>query len=153
MTPTPIQLLEHRKQLTTCGNDLLRTCDVEFGKTTEAQRQICGAFLFGVTYAYGKAHQLKPSDIQALVISTFMDVLHYGADQAAALSFKLVHATTGGPNNTTKIIIRRGIEGHRQFTTGDQAGLRQSLLGIFETSGQPYANHSNEAPPSLERMS
>ncbi len=143
MTPTPIQLLEHRKQLTACGNDLLRTCDVEFASTTEQQRQACGAFLFGMVYAYGKARHLKPSDIHALVISTLMDVMHYNADQATAFSFKLVHATSGERNNSLKGIIHRGIDGHRQLTSGDQAGLRQSLLGILETSGQPHAVQSN----------
>ncbi|HXS68487.1 MAG TPA: Imm48 family immunity protein [Candidatus Polarisedimenticolia bacterium] len=143
MTPTPIQLLEHRKQLTVCGNDLLRLCEIEFARTTEAQRQICGAFLFGMVYAYGKAHRLKPSDLHPLAISTLMDVLQYSPDQATAFSFKLVHATSLGTNNTIKAIIHRGIDGHRQMTAGDQAGLRQSLLGIFETSGQPYAVQAN----------
>lgn len=146
MTPTPIQLLEHRKQLTACGNELFRVCAIEFARTTEPQRQACGAFLFGMVYAYGKAHHLKPSDIHALATSVFADVLHYNADQAASFSFKLVQATGGSRASITKTTIHRGIEGHRQLTSGDQAGLRQSLLGIFETSGQPYAVQSAQNP-------
>jgi len=139
MTPTPIRLLEHRKQLTACGNELFRVCDVELTRITGAQRQVSGAFLFGMAYAYGKAHHLTPSDIHVLIIAVLIDVLHYGPDHATTFSFKLVQATNGGPKNATKTIIHRGIEGHRQLTSGDQTGLRQNLLGVFETSGQPYA--------------
>jgi len=140
---TPIPLLDHRKQLTAHGKDLLRLCEIDFATMMDTQRQPCGAFLFGMTYAYGKAQRLKPSDVHALIIGVLVDVLHYTTEQATAFSFKLVHATSGGPKNTLKAIIHRGIEGHRQLTAGDQAALRQSLSAIFETSKEPQVVQSN----------
>ena len=136
MSATP--LLEHRQQVTAYGNDLFRVCGVEFAKTTEMQRQVSGAFLFGVAYAHGRVHQLPPSDVHALVITMLVDVLRYSAEQAGAFSARLVQATSAGPDDTMKAIIHRGIDGHRQLTSGEHDALRQNLLGIFQTLGQPY---------------
>jgi hypothetical protein len=132
-------LLEHRTQVTAYGNDVFRVCGVEFAKTSEMQRQVCGAFLFGVAYAHGRVHQLSPPDVHALVITLLVDLLHYSAEQAGAFSSRLVQVTSAGPNDTMKAIIHRGIEGHRQLNSGEHEALRQNLLGIFQTLGQPYA--------------
>ncbi len=132
------RLLEHRIHVTAYGNDLFQACGIEFAKTTEMQRQVSGAFLFGVAYAHGWVHQLAPSDVHALVITILMDVLHYSAEQAGAFSSQLVRATSAGPNDTMNAIIHRGIDGHRQLTSGEHNALRQNLLGIFQTLGQPY---------------
>jgi hypothetical protein len=136
MSTTP--LLDHRQQVTAYGSDLFRVCGVEFDKTTEMQRQVSGAFLFGVAYAHGRVHQLAPPDVHALVITMLMDFLRYSAEQAGAFSSSLVQATSAGPNDTMKAIIHRGIDGHRQLTSGEHNALRQNLLGIFQALGQPY---------------
>ena len=136
MSTTP--LIEHRKQVAGYGADLFRICGIEFAKTTEMQRQISGAFLFGVTFVHGKIAGLTPPDIQALSITMLVDVLGYSAAQAGAFSTRLVQATTAGPDDTMKAIIHRGIDGHRQLTGGEHDGLRQNLLGIFRQLGGPY---------------
>lgn len=132
-------LIEHRAQITAYGNELFRRCGVEFARTTEMQRQVCGAFLFGVAYAHGMSHQLTPPETHALVMTLLMDVLRYSPDQAAAFSADLIEATAAGPEDTMNSIIHRGIDGHRQLTTGDDDTLRQNLLGIFEVLGEAYA--------------
>lgn len=136
MSATP--LLEHRKQVTAYGNELFRACGIEFTKTSEMQRQVCGAFLFGVTYAHGMSHHLPPPDVHALSICVLMDVLRYSDQQAGAFSSDLIRATSAGPNDTMKAIIHRGIDGHRQLTSGEEDGLRENLFGIFRVLGQPY---------------
>lgn len=136
MSATP--LLEHRQQVTAYGSDLFRVCGVEFAKTTEMQRQVFGAFLFGVAYAHGRVHQLAPPDVHALAITMLMDVLRYSAEQAGAFSSRLAQATSAGPNDSMNAIIHRGIDGHRQLTSGEHAALRHNLLGIFQTLGEPY---------------
>jgi hypothetical protein len=134
-----IPLLEHRKKIAAFGDQLFRICGVEFARTSELQRQICGGFMFGVAYAHGKFHQLTPPEVHALAITMLQDVLHYSAKQSGAFSSRLVQAASSGdPNDTTNAIIHRGIDGHRQLTTGDDSGLRQNLLGLFNTLKAPY---------------
>ena len=60
-------LLEHRAQVKAYGDELFRICGIEFTRTTELQRQVCGAFLFGVTYAHGRWHKLTPLGSGGLV--------------------------------------------------------------------------------------
>jgi hypothetical protein len=132
------RLVPHRTQIAGYGRDLFRICDVEFEKTTELQRQVCGAFLFGVTNAHGMMHKLSPPDVHALAISMLMDVLNYSPEQAGAFSSNLIDATAAGPDDTMNAIIHRGIDGHLQLTSGQQDGLRVNLLEIFEILGDPY---------------
>lgn len=135
-------LLEHRQQVTAYGQALFRISQVEFANTTEMQRQVCGAFLFGIIFVYGQLHRLTPPDVHALAISMLMDVLQYSTEQAGAFSTSLIEASSAGPQNTMNAIIHRGIEGHRQLTAGEGETLRQNLLGIFQVLGQPYLGTS-----------
>jgi len=137
MSTTP--LIEHRTEVAGYGRDLFRVCGIEFTKTTEMQRQVSGAFLFGIAFAHGRIHGLTPPDVHVLAISMLMDVLAYSAKESGAFSTRLVQATTAGPEDTMKAIIHRGIDGHGQLTGGEHDGLRQNLLGIFNTLGNPYA--------------
>ena len=80
-------LLEHRTQVTAYGNDLFRVCGVAFPKTSEMQRQVSGAFLFGVAYAHGRVHQLPPPDVHALVITLLNEgEPHRAADESQPFS-------------------------------------------------------------------
>lgn len=132
-------LLDHRKQVTALGIELFRISGVEFSKTTEMQRQACGAFLFGMVFAHGQMNRLAPPDVHALLITVLIDVLKYSEKQAGAFSKDLIRATSAGPNDTMKAIIHRGIDGHRQSISGEHEGLRANLLDIFEALGEPYA--------------
>jgi hypothetical protein len=131
-------LAEHRTRVAIFGKDLLRICGIEFAKTSELQRQICGAFLFGVVFAYGKLQGLTPPEVQAISITMLLDVLSYSAEQAGAFSSRLIRAASDGPKDTMNRIIHRGIDGHRQLATADDNGLRQNLLGVFESLNATY---------------
>jgi len=137
MNETP--LVPHRAQIAGYGQDLFRICGVEFAKTSEMQRQVCGAFLFGFVNAHGMMNQLSPPQVHALAISMLIDVLNYSPEQAGAFSSNLIDATAAGPDDTMNAIIHRGIDGHLQLTSGQHEGLRMNLLEIFEILGDPYA--------------
>jgi immunity protein 48 of polymorphic toxin system len=131
-------LAEHRSQIASLGRKLFQATGIEFAKTSEAQRQICGAFMFGVIFAHGKLNRLSPPDVQALAICMLQDVLSYSVEQAGAFSTRLVQASSSGPTDTTNAIIHRGIDGHRQLTSGENDALRQNLFGIFNNLKAPY---------------
>lgn len=102
------------------------------------QRQIMGAFLFGVGFAHGMMHRLTHPQIHALSISVLVDVLAYSVEQAGEFSGDLIDAANAGPEDTLNAIIHRGIDGHLQLTSGENDDLRANLLGIFVTLGDPY---------------
>jgi hypothetical protein len=133
-------LVEHRTQIANFGKDLLQICGIEFVQTTELQRQICGAFLFGVVFTHGKSNGLTPPDIQALAITMLKDVLEYSVEQAGAFSSRLIQATKAGQKDTMNSIIHRGIDGHRQLLAADHNRLRQNLLGVFQSLNATYVS-------------
>ncbi|HEX2748944.1 MAG TPA: Imm48 family immunity protein [Verrucomicrobiales bacterium] len=135
---SPVSLLEHRAQIIALGHDLFRITGVAFVRTTERQRQICGAFLFGFVFQHGMANGLPPADVQALVIAMLMDVLQYTAEQAGTFSSALIEATGGDASNTMKALIHRGIDGHHEMLRGEHDALRRNLLELFEILQDPY---------------
>jgi hypothetical protein len=138
-TMNEVSMLQHRNQIALFSEDMFRICEIEFAQTSEVQRQICGAFLFGMVFVHGMAHQLQPPQVHALSILMLEDVLRYSPAQAGAFSTRLVQASsTSSPNDTMKAIIHRGIDGHHQLTSGQNEGLRQNLLGIFKSLNAPY---------------
>jgi hypothetical protein len=132
-------LIEHRKNVSEHAREVFRACSIEFERTSELQRQVSGAFLFGVVSAYGMSCRLSPPDVHALAVSMLIDVLHYSPEQAGAFLTQLLEATRAGPNDTMNAIIHRGIDGHRQLLQSDHNGLSANLLGIFKTLKDPYA--------------
>ncbi len=136
MKETP--LLEHRNQLAAHGRKVLQICGIELKRTSELQRQICGAFLFGIVYAYGRTHKLGPPEIHALGITMLEDVLAYDAAQAGAFSSKLVAASAAGSEDTMNAILHRGIDGHHQLEVDQEENLRENLLGLFMQLNATY---------------
>ncbi len=131
-------LLEHRKQIVNFSKDLFRICGIEFARTSELQRQISGAFLFGLVFAHGRMNSLAPAEVHALAITMLQDILGYSVAQAGAFSTRLIEASEAGPDDTMNPIIHRGIDGHRQLTTGQLDSLRKNLLDIFNALDAPY---------------
>jgi hypothetical protein len=124
-------LYQHRTQVALYGQKVLRACGIELGKVTQLQRQICGAFLFGIVYAYGRSQRLTPPEVHALGITMLQDVLGYSATQAGAFSSRLIAASSAGPNDTMNAIIHRGIDGQHLLATSKHPELRTILLDIF----------------------
>ncbi len=132
-------MVKHREIVTAHAHEVLRMCGIAFEKTSEIQRQVAGAFMFGVVFAHGMGNKLSPPDVQALAICVLTDALKYSPEQAGAFSSQLVEAMRAGPSDTMNSITHRGIDGHRQLTQRDQARLTENLLGIFAALGDPYA--------------
>ena len=126
-------LTSHRAQMAKYGNDVLRICEVEFSTLSEADREICGAFFFGIAFVHGRLNGLTQTDIHTLVISVLQDVLRFNVERAGTFSLALIEATK--PENDPRLnsIIHRGIDGHRQLTTGKSDSLQSNFVRLFQT--------------------
>ena len=122
-----------RAQMAKYGNDVLRICEVELSTLSEADREICGAFFFGIAYVYGKLKGLNQAEIHALIISALQDVLRFDLERARAFSLELIQATKPANNPRLNSIIHRGIDGHRQLTSGASGSLQSNFLRLFQT--------------------
>jgi hypothetical protein len=123
----------HRAQMAKYGNDVLRICELELSTLSEADREICGAFFFGIAFVYGKLKGLDQAEIHALIVSTLQDVLRFDLERARAFSLVLIQATKPANNPRLNSIIHRGIDGHRQLTSGESDSLQSNFLRLLQT--------------------
>lgn len=130
------KLDEVQRHVAKMGEQLLDVVGIPFAQTSELQRQILACFVFGMIFAEGQIRRLSPPDVHALVVCSLIKTFKYSAEQAGAFSTDLIqHSLSKDPNNTHKAIMHRGIDGHRQWQTGQSAQLKQNVLGIFKTLG------------------
>jgi hypothetical protein len=123
----------HRAQIATYGKDVLRICQIELPTLSESDREICGAFLFGIVFAHGMLNRLNQAEVHALVIAALQDVLRYDLERARAFSLVLIQATKTASNPRLNSTIHRGIDGHRQLTSGQNFSLQNNFLRLFQT--------------------
>jgi hypothetical protein len=124
-----------RAALNSMGSDLFIAIDIPFEETSELQRQLLGAFAFGMSFAIGQIEKLTPPEVHALAIALLMDAFRYSDHQATAFAHDLIESASGRGNSTTRAVIHRGIDGHRQWNSGDHAGLRDNIESIFSALG------------------
>jgi Immunity protein 48 len=124
-----------RSSLASMCDDLIASAGVPFESTTELQRQLLASFAFGMTFAIGQIEHLTPPEVHALSISMLMDAFKYSAQQAGAFSSHLIECASGRSNPTIQAIIHRGIEGHRQWSSGQTAELSKNVKSVFQAIG------------------
>ena len=115
--------------------DLVASVGVPFASTTELQRQMLACFAFGMTFAIGRTEHLTPPEVQALSITMLMDAFKYSGHQAAAFSSHLIESAGGTGNPAIQAIIHRGIDGHRQWSSGQILELSKNINPVFQTVG------------------
>jgi hypothetical protein len=129
-------LVSVRREIAGMANELFAIVGVPFAQTSELQRQILATFTFGMIFAVGQIKRLGPPEVQALAISCLMDVFQYEDHQAAAFASDLIaHVSGGGPDDTHKAIVHRGIDGHRQWAEKQADQLRANIDGLFKALG------------------
>jgi hypothetical protein len=129
-------LVPVRQEIAQMAGELVAAVAIPFEQTSELQRQIFAGFAFGMIFAVGQLKRLSPPEVHALVICCLTDTFKYSAAQAGAFSADLIQQSSSkDPKNTHKAIIHRGIDGHRQWQTGDTAKLRENVIGVFKLLG------------------
>jgi hypothetical protein len=124
-----------RSSLASMCNDLIASGGVPFEATTELQRQLLASFAFGMTFAIGQIEHLTPPEVHALSIAMLTDAFKYSAQQAGAFSSHLIESASGRGNPTIRAIIHRGIDGHRQWSSGQTAELSKNVRSVFQAIG------------------
>ena len=88
-----------------------------------------------MTFVIGQIEHLTPPEVHALSITMLMDVFKYSGQQAAAFSSDLIESASGRGNPTIQAIIHRGIDGHRQWSSGQTAELSKNVKSVFQAVG------------------
>jgi Immunity protein 48 len=123
---------ELRSSLINMCTDLFASVGVPFESTTELQRQVLASFAFGMTFAVGQIEHLTPPQVHALSIAMLVDGFKYSSEQAGAFSSHLIESAGGRGNSTIQAIIHRGIDGHRQWSSGQTAEFSENINAVLQ---------------------
>ncbi|MGW6148857.1 Imm48 family immunity protein [Bacillus mycoides] len=98
----------------------------------EQEKQILGAYLFGMFNGLGHEKNIKPVDIQGAMIQILNEKLNYSLESAVQFSQFLINSTDKNFHPTMFAIIHRGLEGYSMYKDGRNEELSRDFHDIIE---------------------
>jgi hypothetical protein len=108
----------------------IRASETDISKMDEQEKQIIGAFCFGILNGYSLKNQISAVQIQSAMIAVLIQKFQYDPAVAAQFCDFLIKCTERDYHPTMNAIIHRGIEGFYQL--GDTEKLRENILEIIK---------------------
>ncbi|UOO38269.1 hypothetical protein IZU99_03160 [Oscillospiraceae bacterium CM] len=109
---------------------IIRTLEMDISKINEQEKQILGAFCFGILNGYSLKTQISAVQIQSAMIAMLVQKFQYDPAVAAQFCDFLIRCTERNYHPTMNAIIHRGIEGYYQL--GDPEKLRENISEIIK---------------------
>ena len=125
-------LVPHRDEMNAMASALLKISGIDFDSAPQLEQALIGTFLFGMLQTHGMSNKLTPTEIHALSLIVFKESLHYTDEAAAQGVQECINATSPGYHKAMNAILHRGIDGHKQYKSGDLDGLRTNITSILE---------------------
>lgn len=98
----------------------------------EQEKQILGAYLFGMFNRLGYEKNIKPVDIQGDMIQISNEKLNYSLESAVQFSQVPINSTDKNFHPTMFAIIHRGLEGYFMYKNGRNEELSRDFHDIIE---------------------
>ena len=98
----------------------------------ELERQLLGAFIFGIINGGAYEIETTPAEVQGLMIATLINTLKYSPQQATAFCQHLIDCTNVEENSTVNAIIHRGVEGYYQLKEQNKEAFKRNYNEIIE---------------------
>ncbi len=98
----------------------------------EQEKQILGAYLFGMFNGLGHEKNSTPVEIQGAMIQVANEKLKYSLESAVQFSQFLINSTDKGSQPTMFAIIHRGLEGYFMYKNGETEKLSRDFCDIIE---------------------
>ncbi|MEK0224510.1 MULTISPECIES: Imm48 family immunity protein [Bacillus] len=99
----------------------------------EQDKQVLGAYLFGILNGLGREKNISPTDIQATMIQILSKKLNYTLESAVQFSQYLINSTDKSFHPTIFAIIHRGLEGYYLFKDQNIKSLLEDFESILKT--------------------
>lgn len=99
----------------------------------EQERQVLGAYLFGMINGLAQEMNINPVEVQSAMIQTLNEKLHYSLETAVQFSQFLIDSTDRSFHPTMFAIIHRGLEGYYMYKGGNSNELARDFRVIIET--------------------
>jgi hypothetical protein len=112
--------------------DLIAAAGIPYESTSEVQRQALAAFAFGMVIAVGEIERLTPPEVHALCITLLIDGFEFSPERAGAFTGAMIEAAGEGGSPAIRAILRRGIDGYLQWSSGQTAELGESIGAVLQ---------------------
>ncbi|MED1512440.1 Imm48 family immunity protein [Bacillus proteolyticus] len=99
----------------------------------EQDKQVLGAYLFGILNGLGREKNISPTDIQATMIQILSKKLNYTLESAVQFSQYLINSTDKSFHPTIFAIIHRGLEEYYLFKDQNIKSLLEDFESILKT--------------------
>lgn len=119
--------IKEAKKCVMYAYDLLDTINYK----DEQERQVFGAFSFGLIN--GLAYEMKeePVKVQGVMIEILINVLKYMPNQASEFCQLLINSTDRESNPTIFAIIHRGMDGYYQLQDREEQEFKNNFNEII----------------------
>lgn len=102
-----------------------------FPDGNELERQILGAYCFGVINGYAMENGLHPGEVHGIMLSLLLQTFGYGTEAAAGFCEELVRSTNRKYHPTMYAIIYRGLEGYFMLKKEDLAAFKKDVEEVM----------------------
>jgi hypothetical protein len=100
---------------------------------TDLQREIVGAFVFGMLSADGMIALLPQPVVHATAVTLLREEVGYSPDSAARFAEELIRVASDPKyHDTLYAILHRGVDGHAQWRSGNLTDLQANLRNVCE---------------------
>lgn len=97
----------------------------------EQEKQVLGAYLFGMFNGLAQELNINPVEVQSAVIQTLNGKLHYPLETAVQFSQFLINSTDRSFHPTMFAIIHRGLDGYFKYKDQNYNELEQDIREII----------------------
>jgi hypothetical protein len=111
-------------------DEVIRASEMDISKMNEQEKQVLGAFCFGILNGYSLKNQISAVQIHSAMIAVLVQKFQYDPTVAAQFCDFLIKCTERDYHPTMNAIIHRGIEGYYQL--GDTEKLRENIAEIIK---------------------
>ncbi|MPQ31916.1 hypothetical protein E4V42_10785 [Clostridium estertheticum] len=115
------------------SNDLFKILEIKFEETSEEERQIMAAFVFGMMNAYALDEKVEPPKVHGTMIGILINVFKYSEKQACEFAQTLINSTNKEYHPTMYTIIHRGMQGFYDYKETKEKELYDNLTYIIDT--------------------
>ena len=126
-----METTEYFEAINKMVDTIIRASGMDISKMDEQEKQIMGAFCFGILNGYSLKNQISAVQTQSAMIAVLVQKFQYDPAVAAQFCDFLIKCTDKNYHSTMYAIIHRGMEGYYQL--GDTAKLEENLSGTIKT--------------------
>lgn len=114
------------------ANDLSKILEINLEETSEMERQVIAAFLFGMINAYALDEKINPPKVHGTMIGILINEFKYSEKQACEFAQILINSSSREYHPTMYTIIHRGIKAYYDYKEAKEKEVYDNLTYIID---------------------